>query len=593
MRQKLKGIISCLFVIIFICLSMANLQDILAEEIGRRENAPEAEIVFLLDTSISMNSQDSNYLAIDAIKQMIYSMPSSYKRGVVSYGTQAETVLPLGIEMTMTEEKLAAVSYRGYTNAGAGLQQAVDLFTEDNNMEQYIIMLSDGEIDMPDEQSKKNSRELYVEAAKRAKAKNIKIYIVAVGTELNPSMHIFDGAELTDGAIYWQGHSGSLSNIMERIVSERLNYPVNELEIGDNGQLQIDMPKGASQVKILLSGSSVDSVLADNGTVIVGKEFSVVTIARPTMPAVNIQLQSSDMDRLHAYSLTEYKAQPKVSVTDYTAEATEIQIELIAEGTDDYNLWQNAGYEGKTVSYIINGIDYAGVIKDGVIQESIPVDGAEKLTVTLNSAMDTKAIHYLDPANDVITLPVVEVSQPEPVKTLDYRPLCVILAVLAVAIAVIALYCSRKRPQKVVYVPSPQPIPPKPPEPTPKAVPAAYSGKLNIYVVKMPEDQDIPPQTFRLFGKNAEWITLTQILTPCGIHIGRNKTDRIEFFPGPEHSLIMIDHSSQCTVYRGMEILRKGVEYPVSYNSKITVSFDDETEIEIHYQSLKPSERTI
>ena len=553
----------------------------------------EKEIVFLLDTSLSMNSQDSNYLAIDAIMQMIYSMPSSYKLGVVSYGTQAETVLPMGIETTMIEEKLAALSYSGYTNAGAGLKQAVDLFTDDNNMEQYIIMLSDGEIDMPDEQSKENSRELYVEAAKRAKARNIKICIVAVGTELNPSMHIFDGAELTDGAIYWQGHSGSLSNIMERIVSERLKYPVNELNINDNGQLQVGMPEGASQVKILLSGSSIDSILADNGTVIAGKEFAVVNIIRPTMSAVNIQLQSSDMNKLHAYSLTEYKAQPKVSVTDYTAEVTKIQIELIAEGTDDYNLWQNAGYEGKTVSYIINGVDYVGVIKDGVIQESIPVDGAEKLEVSLNSAMDIKAIHYLEPKYDVITLPVVEVSQPEePVKTLDYRPLCVILAVLAVAIAAIALYCSRKKPQKVVYVPSPQPIPPKPPRPTRGAVPAAYSGKLNIYMVKMPEDQDIPPQTFRLFGKNAEWMTLTQILAPCGISIGRNKTDRIEFFPGPEHSLIVMDNSSQCTVYRGMEILRKGVEYPVSYNSKITVSFDDETVIEIHYQSLKPSERT-
>ena len=582
-----KRILALLYATIICSLLVAV--PALAEE----SKSDEAEIVFLLDTSSSMNSQDSSYLAIDAIKQMIYSMPSSYQRGVVSYGTQAETVLPLGIETSMIEEKLAAVHYNGYTNAGAGLKQAVDLFSDDHNMKQFIIMLSDGEIDMPDEQSKEQSRELFVEAAKRAKEKNIKIYIVAVGTELNPSMHIFDGAELTDGAIYWQGNSGSLSNIMDRIVSERLKYPLNELETSDNGLLQIDMPKGASQINILLSGSSIDSILADNGTVIMGKEFAVVHISRPTMAAVNIQLQSSDMDKLHAYSLTEYQAQPKVSVTGYTAEATEIQIELIAEGDDDYNLWQNAGYEGKTVSYIVNGMDYIGVIKDGAIKESIPVDGAENLEVSLNSAMDTKAIHYLDPDRVVITLPVVEVSQPEPVKTLDYRPLCVVLAVLAVMIAGIALYCSRKRPQKVVYVPAPQPIPPKPPRPTTEAVPAEYSGKLNIYVVKMPEDQDIPPQTFRLFGKSAEWMTLTQILTPCGIHFGRNRTDRIEFFPGPEHSLIIIDNTSKCTVYRGMEILQKGVEYPVSYNSKITVSFDDETEIEIYYQALKPSERAI
>lgn len=43
---------------------------------------------------------------------------------------------------------------------------------------------------------------------------------------------------------------------------------------------------------------------------------------------------------------------------------------------------------------------------------------------------------------------------------------------------------------------------------------------------------------------------------------------------------------------RGMEILKKGTGYPVYYNGKITVSFEDEkTEMELHYRNLKPGER--
>ena len=43
---------------------------------------------------------------------------------------------------------------------------------------------------------------------------------------------------------------------------------------------------------------------------------------------------------------------------------------------------------------------------------------------------------------------------------------------------------------------------------------------------------------------------------------------------------------------RGAEILRKETGYPVYYNEKLTVTFYEEgTEIEIYYKSLKPSEK--
>ena len=53
-----------------------------------------------------------------------------------------------------------------------------------------------------------------------------------------------------------------------------------------------------------------------------------------------------------------------------------------------------------------------------------------------------------------------------------------------------------------------------------------------------------------------------------------------------------MDQSEQCTVMRGMEILKKGIGYPVNYNEKITATMEDGvTELEIHYKNLKPSER--
>ena len=44
-------------------------------------------VVFALDASNSMNSNDRSRLAIDSIAQLIYSLPSNYSVGVVAYNT--------------------------------------------------------------------------------------------------------------------------------------------------------------------------------------------------------------------------------------------------------------------------------------------------------------------------------------------------------------------------------------------------------------------------------------------------------------------------------------------------------------------------
>ena len=44
---------------------------------------------------------------------------------------------------------------------------------------------------------------------------------------------------------------------------------------------------------------------------------------------------------------------------------------------------------------------------------------------------------------------------------------------------------------------------------------------------------------------------------------------------------------------RGTEIVKKGMGYPIFYNEKITIAFEDEmTEMEIHYKNISPGERS-
>ena len=195
-------------------------------------NLKEGEIVFLLDASGSMNTQDKDGLAVDAVRQAVYSLPSSYQAGLIAYNTEIQLEIPFGVEPAQWDAELETVANSGYTNAGEALNRAMGLFSGRENVERCVILLTDGEIDMPDAQDRDRSRLLYEEKVREAKERGIKIYIVAAGSQWNDSQtHIFDGAELTDGAIYWAGQSGTLSEIMRRILHERMNFPKRTLEV--------------------------------------------------------------------------------------------------------------------------------------------------------------------------------------------------------------------------------------------------------------------------------------------------------------------------------------------------------------------------
>ena len=117
------------------------------------------EVVFLIDTSVSMNTLDREQEVITIIRQAAEKLQENCRVGMVAYNTELQAVVPLGAEMEELSQQLEMIQYYGYTNAGAGLEQAVQLFRQGEEApedgaaaevtEQYIIMLSDGEIDMP------------------------------------------------------------------------------------------------------------------------------------------------------------------------------------------------------------------------------------------------------------------------------------------------------------------------------------------------------------------------------------------------------------------------------------------------------------
>lgn len=584
-----------------------------AEEKENTNLTKNGEVVFLLDTSYSMNSYDKNRLALDAVRQMAYSLPSGFKKGFVAYNTDVKVSIGFDIPMKQIEKKLKSIQYIGYTNAGEGLEQAVKLFTDKEGIERSIIMISDGEISMKESTKTERSRALFVEAANLAKEKGIQVYIAAVGNELKPDMHIFDAAEITGGDIYWEGTSGSLEQIMNRILLERLQLPMESIGVTylNRGSIHVEVPKGANRVILLISGSDIGKVTADfeaeKGTTVTGQRFASIKLLRPISEYVDVQFDTDDITGVQAYFLTEYKVKPKVT-TEYRIEKipqteeeekkrlppeyehfVDVSIELTDVKEEKINYFQYESFDGKNVMYTINGVSFQGTIQQGAIHQTIPANEIEKVEVTVDKdSLDAlESVFYI---KQPVTAMIEKYSDPVFEPETDYHPLWLIFGGLGVVILGIGIWWLKKSRTTVIYVAQP----PYSREPAKKMETKActYSGKLNLYVVRTADSRDVPPKTYRLFGQNGGRMTLQNILTSCQIKLGKIGAEDIILYPGPDHSIIVMDQSERCTALRGTEILKKGMGYPVFYNEKITIIFEDEaTEMEIHYKNLKPSER--
>lgn len=552
-----------------------------AEEVER--NISDTEIVFLVDTSSSMKTKDKDRLVIDAVRQTIHSLPSGYQVGLVAYDTDVQDVVPLSTDMEELETTLNSIEYKGYSNAGAGLAEAVKLFSDDAD-EKYIIMVSDGEIDMPGRKEREASQSMYTEAVETAKAKGIQISIGAIGTEID-------------------------TQNMECIAGGGVAFPKEEVGVTDagGGNVHIQMPVNAERVRVILTGKTdiIDvtaEYIAESGHTIVGKRFAIVDMQRPSGETMDIHFKTEDISGAKAYLLTEYQAELKVE-TSYRIEElprteeeikkkvpvayehfADITIWLADAEGNHTNLWQQERMEGKKISYTLNGALCEGFIEQGKIRTTIPADGIEKVEVTINMESETAIYDIIQPAMTEIE----KYPDPQPEPQPDYRPLWMILSVLAAAMMLVIFWWIKRKNTTVIYMaPSP-----KQKDMKIETRNSTYSGRLAMYIVRTKEGRDIPPQTYTLFGRANGRLTLDKILTACGIKFGKIGAEDIIFYPGPDHSIVMMDQSECCTVMRGSEIMKKGMGYPVFYNEKITVTFEDEmTEMEIHYKNLKPSER--
>lgn len=586
---------SIVLVIVLLCLFSQNSKSFAANSDGQPGGK---EVVFVLDTSGSMKSNDPNRLAIDSIAQLVYTLPTNYKVGLVAYNT--DTILALApVEDSQREtlmNQVGTVAYDGYSNAGTGLTQAVNLLIADKAKDKTIIFLSDGEIKMKSDDATAQSLAAYQAAVAQAIQNDITVHVIGLGPDMeNTDNSIFAAAAQTGGEIYHTPHAVGIQNAISSILEDKLQIRQTTAAIMDTDgsmeNLSVDIPFAhASKVRVLLAGNTEIKNLntnfqADSAKQINGKRYSLIEMAYPTSDKMILSFSGTPGSRIQVTVIPEYSVLPKAEVTyaDQLPTADQPQDYYDREATITYKFYdaQNPNVQLWTEAYFNHG--KLPVNTGDALEETALENGSLAVTVPVaKSGIINCQVDYSKLSVNVIGTNQLSVDLEGPPAVPPKKPPYGLFALAAAVLICIGA--------AIWYVRRPKPVLP-PSEDKPEPSKYSYVGKLNIYVTRSPSGYDIAPLSYNLFRlPSTKVISLGEILESCNVKEQFIGADRIYFKSGAGRSLILTNNSD-CTVMKSREILMKKKSYQLPVDAKVDVTFEDEIgELTFQYKDLKPSE---
>ncbi len=564
-------------------------------------------IVFLLDASGSMKTNDPQKYAVDSIAQLIYTLPSDYEVGFVAYNTGvcASQSLLGNSQRSRIMEAAQNVSYENYSNAGAGLLQAVEMLQSCSADDKSIVMLSDGEFLMEDEESTEQSYRTYQEAVEKAVQEEITIHVIGLGKDMeNTENSIFQAAAQTEGGIYHTPHALELPSAMESILTEQLGIRQMTAAIidtdGDSEQIPLELPFAhANVIRVLLtSDSPIQNVKtnfkADSADQITGERYSLIEIKNPQSSHLEVSFTGTAGKQVQITLIPEYQVIPKVTVayedsvpSDDAADRYErdaiLEYTFFDADNESIQLWTEEYFEYGRICIQTGQITEEKVLEGGRLTCRMPVN--EKLIQNIHFDCSEFPVNVLSMPDielefeEAPLLPVPE-SVPEP------DPPYAVYGILAATIAgILAVLMFRRSgtasKEEFVSVQDDRPAPGK----------SSYVGKLNIYITRAPSGYDIEPLSYNLFRlPSSKVISMAEVLESCGIKEIFEGAGRIYLNSGQGRSIVLTNQSDCCIMKSG-EILMKQKSYPLYEDAKVDITFEDEvSELTFQYKVLKPSE---
>ena len=175
------------------------------------ESFSRMDIVFVIDSSGSMTSNDPNNIRIDVTRNFINRLNEKDRGAIIDFDSSAKILSGFTSNKATLSMAAGNIDSNGGTNLGAGISSAINLFSNENYEEEKalkcIIMLTDGDGSY--------SHSLTTSALNE----NIIIYTVGLGNSVKSSL-LQSIANGTGGSYHSASNANSLYKIFERIAEE-------------------------------------------------------------------------------------------------------------------------------------------------------------------------------------------------------------------------------------------------------------------------------------------------------------------------------------------------------------------------------------
>lgn len=350
----MKKITSMIIIMIMLCLVnplMASAQEVIYRP-------PNVDVMFVLDFSYSMNTNDRDKMAIDMIKMFIDTLPSERVNvGYVAYNhTIISSMAPAPIrtdrQRDQIKKPIEEIRKTGYSDLGMGLKTGFDLLTAQSkdNTEKIIILISDGETALPqNSQRTHGDSDNDVNAVlKASKELGIPIYTVSIGDEFEGSDILTRISDESGGSYYEDSTSRELIEIFAEIMQGHMSSKIKSVaaSMGTGGKQEIIIPIKDSLITeaniLFIASSPIQQpkiyYLGNDVSFADSKYYFVAKIADPPAQEVKLEFVSNPGDMVKVFLLANYDISLVMDLPAEIYKNEPMEIETVFRNDDDGRL---------------------------------------------------------------------------------------------------------------------------------------------------------------------------------------------------------------------------------------------------------------
>ena len=560
------------------------------------------DVMFLLDTSKSMNDSDPQRTAPDSIRVMTAALEPTDRAGVIVFGTEARQFRPLVSPWEGGLPDFSGTVYDGYTNTGAAMAMALNNLEAGGAARKAIVLVTDGEIMLPDADETLHSAQLFAESMERASRKGISVYVLSIlngpdDRDYKLYTGYAKGETVPDGQLL--AKSGQLARESLGAYSMELSPTLGTDGAGRITSVLVPLPvHGAEHVRVVISASTAGMAAAAGARFQGAQRVLAFHDVKPSSGRLEFVADYPPGTELKLYAVPELDGRllAKTELA-FWGKAGKVRITPVGPSGDDEKLFDDVFFNGKKLHLKVNGREIEGTLENGTITASLP-DVEEMWSdgvVTVSDVRFEELGVFFTGINSA-RIPVERGGD-------GYVP----WLFLGIALILLLLFLNYRKTRKLAHRPSgesqsgseEQPSLLEPVILEKKAVPKvrynptglSYCGKLVLYITKAPDDSDVPPLEFNLarYDRGTE-ITVAEVLKRCGVGLSFQGAEHVII--GPMARGIYVRNDSECTVTKRGNIILRGESTDMESNGRVHIAFSDEiSELIMVYMDLKPSER--